>query len=209
MGGGASGKGGVADASLNVVPFIDLLACTICFLLVSAVWTQLAKIDVDQALPKASKNKPLTPPVPEPKINIAITPSGYFVNLWNADKMPNPKPELVAPKRIALLPDQLSICRGKGSLSECAGVVEKYKKYDRAKLRETLAGFMKDAALGDKVKIMVVAADPVEYTHLIGTLDAILTVCDEKDKKTCLRNPAVGDINLLSAEGFVINDLKN
>ena len=201
MGGGASGKGGVADASLNVVPFIDLLACTICFLLVSAVWTQMSKIDVDQALPKASKTPPKEPPKPEPKINLAITPTGYLVNLWNADKMTTPKPDLVQPKRIPTN-GEFKMCRGKGTVSDCKGNIETFKKYDRAKLKETLEGFMKDAGLGDKVKIMVAATDKVQYMHLIGTLDTILNACDPASPKTCLKGPSVGDINLLRAEGF-------
>lgn len=32
------------DAELNLVPFIDLLVCCICFLLITAVWTQMANL---------------------------------------------------------------------------------------------------------------------------------------------------------------------
>src|SRR5438445_6365362 len=44
------GKGGrkPLDASLNLVPFIDLLSCCLAFLLITAVWTQLARMDVQQ-----------------------------------------------------------------------------------------------------------------------------------------------------------------
>jgi biopolymer transport protein ExbD len=53
MGGAAptpSGKGGKKplDAAINLVPFIDLLSCCISFLLITAVWTQLARMDVSQ-----------------------------------------------------------------------------------------------------------------------------------------------------------------
>jgi biopolymer transport protein TolR len=53
MGGAAptpSGKGGKKplDAQINLVPFIDLLSCCISFLLITAVWTQLARMDVSQ-----------------------------------------------------------------------------------------------------------------------------------------------------------------
>src|ERR1700676_951470 len=39
-----TGKGGkkALDAELNLVPFIDLLSCCISFLLITAVWTQIA-----------------------------------------------------------------------------------------------------------------------------------------------------------------------
>lgn len=41
-----SGKGKSAD--LNLVPYIDLLTCMIAFLLITAVWTQLARLPVRQ-----------------------------------------------------------------------------------------------------------------------------------------------------------------
>jgi biopolymer transport protein ExbD len=34
------------DAALNVVPFIDLLSCCIAFLLITAVWSSVARVDV-------------------------------------------------------------------------------------------------------------------------------------------------------------------
>ncbi|MBI5608968.1 MAG: biopolymer transporter ExbD [Deltaproteobacteria bacterium] len=199
MGGGGTGKGGVADATLNVVPFIDLLACTICFLLISAVWTQMSRIDVDQALPKASPKPPPTPPKPEAKINIMITQTGYLVNLWNADKIATPKPELVTPKKLPIKTEELKIQRNNGA-------VDKFKTCDQDKLRETLEGYMRDAALDDKTKVMVAADDKVQYIHLIMTLDTILTACKDKEKKQCLKNPSVGDQNLLRQEGFATFD---
>ena len=36
------------DTELNLVPFIDLLITNICFLLMTAVWTQMARINVNQ-----------------------------------------------------------------------------------------------------------------------------------------------------------------
>jgi len=43
-----TGKGGkkTLDAELNLVPFIDLLSCCISFLLITAVWTQIAGLQV-------------------------------------------------------------------------------------------------------------------------------------------------------------------
>mgnify|MGYP001601956360 CR=1 FL=1 len=45
-----SGKGGkkALDAELNLIPFIDLLIVNICFLLITAVWVQMARIKVSQ-----------------------------------------------------------------------------------------------------------------------------------------------------------------
>jgi biopolymer transport protein TolR len=47
---GGSNKGGKKplDAMLNLVPFIDLMAVTIVFLIMTAVWTQLGRLQVSQ-----------------------------------------------------------------------------------------------------------------------------------------------------------------
>jgi biopolymer transport protein TolR len=45
---GNSGKGGKKplDAAINLVPFIDLMAVTISFLIMTAVWTQIGRLQV-------------------------------------------------------------------------------------------------------------------------------------------------------------------
>jgi biopolymer transport protein ExbD len=40
------------EFNVNLVPAIDLLSVLISFLLITAVWTQTARVDVKQALPK-------------------------------------------------------------------------------------------------------------------------------------------------------------
>jgi len=81
-GGGApapSGGGGKksVDFQLNLVPMIDLLSVLISFLLMSAVWTQIARIEVKQ-----SPNLPSDEPPPEQEeekldLNIIIKSTGY------------------------------------------------------------------------------------------------------------------------------------
>lgn len=83
-GGGApvpSGGGGkkAVDFQLNLVPFIDLLSVLISFLLMSAVWTQIARIEVKQ-----SPNLPSDEPPPEQEeerldLSVIIKSSGYAV----------------------------------------------------------------------------------------------------------------------------------
>ncbi len=202
MSGNTSGKGGVADASLNVVPFIDLLACTICFLLVSAVWTHLSKIDVEQVLPKVHpRSVAEPPPVPLPKINVAITPTGYRINLWNADKLATPRPDLVTARLLPTL-GTYQTCRGKGGVANCKGQLETWKRYDHQRLRAALSEYLQAAGQGDRTRVMVAAADDVPYVQLISTLDAVLQTCDPQKPGSCLKAPLIGDINLLKAEGF-------
>ena len=44
-----SGRKRSLDAEINLVPFIDLLSMCICFLLMTAVWSQLGSLQVKQA----------------------------------------------------------------------------------------------------------------------------------------------------------------
>jgi len=46
--GGGGNRKKPLNAELNLVPYIDLLTCMVAFLLITAVWTQLARLRVDQ-----------------------------------------------------------------------------------------------------------------------------------------------------------------
>jgi biopolymer transport protein ExbD len=48
QGGGGKRKKKALDAVINVVPAIDLLSCLITFLLYTAVWTQISRLQVQQ-----------------------------------------------------------------------------------------------------------------------------------------------------------------
>jgi biopolymer transport protein ExbD len=56
-GGGGKGKKPL-DTTINLVPFIDLMAVTIVFLIMTAVWTQLGRLQVSQSGQSASEEQP-------------------------------------------------------------------------------------------------------------------------------------------------------
>ena len=76
---GGGGKKSV-DFNLNLVPFIDLMSAMISFLLITAVWTNVAKIDVKQTPNLPSEDTP-PPPPEEEKLNLTllIKSTGYTV----------------------------------------------------------------------------------------------------------------------------------
>ena len=91
VGGGGSGKKSV-DSEIPLVPFIDLLLCCVMFLLVTAVWNQLARINASQQTP--SENAPEdTPPPEEDKIKLflRVRADGYSIESTAGDKTPIPK----------------------------------------------------------------------------------------------------------------------
>jgi biopolymer transport protein ExbD len=69
------GKRGL-DFELNLVPFIDLLSCCISFLLITAVWTQMGKLETSQKLDGGggAGEKPT-------QIDITVATSGYELRL--------------------------------------------------------------------------------------------------------------------------------
>src|SRR2546423_11186107 len=77
-----TGKGGKKplDAELNLVPFIDLLSCCIAFLLITAVWTQIAGLQV------ASSGGPPDQQKQESTIDVKLllTEKGYSLAMAGA-----------------------------------------------------------------------------------------------------------------------------
>jgi biopolymer transport protein ExbD len=77
-----TGKGGKKplDAELNLVPFIDLLSCCISFLLITAVWTQIAGLQVSSSG---------GPPEPQTKqetidVRLLLSDKGYQLTMAGA-----------------------------------------------------------------------------------------------------------------------------
>jgi biopolymer transport protein ExbD len=72
---GNGGKGGKKplDTAINLVPFIDLMAVTISFLIMTAVWTQIGRLQVSQAGGPSTEE---TPPeeTKTVQLTLAITP---------------------------------------------------------------------------------------------------------------------------------------
>jgi biopolymer transport protein ExbD len=76
-GGRQSGKKSL-NVELNLVPFIDLLTCLICFLLMAAVWVQIGRISVTQS----GQGAPVEmTPEERQRLNlvVAITPQGFLL----------------------------------------------------------------------------------------------------------------------------------
>ncbi len=82
MGGGAMPEEGghgrkkkSLDAVINVVPAIDLLSCCISFLLFTAVWTQISRLQVQQ--PGMGGPPPTAEQLKQLQITLSLTERGY------------------------------------------------------------------------------------------------------------------------------------
>jgi biopolymer transport protein ExbD len=91
------GKGGkkAVDAELNLIPFIDLLICNICFLLITAVWVQMARIKVSQkGKGSAAEKKQDQPPHMRVKVVVLVGDEGYIITA-GGERLVVPKQGLV------------------------------------------------------------------------------------------------------------------
>jgi biopolymer transport protein ExbD len=81
--GGGGGRN--VDVDINLVPFIDLMSCLVAFLLVTAVWTNVAQMKVT---PKgvgrdAEQTLPTEPPV---NISVLVAQDSLWIGLTTGDR---------------------------------------------------------------------------------------------------------------------------
>lgn len=89
VGGGHGGKKSV-DSEIPLVPFIDLLLCCVMFLLVTAVWNQLARLDANQQQPgQQAPNEP--PPEEKIKVILQVQGTGFVISSTAGDRIEIPK----------------------------------------------------------------------------------------------------------------------
>jgi biopolymer transport protein ExbD len=76
------------NAELNLVPYIDLLTCMVAFLLITAVWSQLARLNIHQkGQGQAGEDTP-----PEKVFKLIVLVNGEGFNLVaDQDQQPIPK----------------------------------------------------------------------------------------------------------------------
>ena len=150
MAGGGSptpAKGGKksVDFTVNLVPTIDLLSVLIAVLLITAVWTQLARINAQQVLPKTSDKPQEVNPDDKPpkKLYVFVMPEETSVNL--TDELPT------------------VFKKADGDINKAVREYIKKLADDVAKVPDK------------KKQIVIVAADDkVEYRQMIETMDILL-----------------------------------
>lgn len=87
---GTGGKGGKKslDTAINLVPFIDLMAVTISFLIMTAVWTQIGRLQVSQA--GGSSDAPQEEPDKTVPVNLLITDKELKLTVGSTSYEPIP-----------------------------------------------------------------------------------------------------------------------
>jgi biopolymer transport protein ExbD len=81
-GGGGKGKRSL-DSEINMIPMIDLLMVTISFLLITAVWTNMARINADAQVPGPPRpDQEVEKQEPEKQLHIEMRSPDKFVLIW-------------------------------------------------------------------------------------------------------------------------------
>lgn len=78
------GKGGrrTLDSEINMIPMIDLLMVTISFLLITAVWTHMARINADAQVPGPPREVEPDKIEPEKQLHVEMRQPDKFVLIW-------------------------------------------------------------------------------------------------------------------------------
>jgi biopolymer transport protein ExbD len=78
----ASGGRRALDSEINMIPMIDLLMVTISFLLITAVWSHMARIRADAQVPGPPLVGPVVPDSVPRQLHIEMRPDGKFALVW-------------------------------------------------------------------------------------------------------------------------------
>jgi biopolymer transport protein ExbD len=137
---GGGGKKGV-DVDINLVPFIDMMSCLVAFLLITAVWTNLAQI---AGKPKGLANQSQTPPADpnKPYVSVLVATDSVWVGISTGDR--------TQIKKLAQDYDWESV---------------------RTKLAELKGLIGNDSAGNPREDIEVAAEDGVTYQQIIAAMD--------------------------------------
>jgi biopolymer transport protein ExbD len=163
VGGGGKGKRKSVDSEINMIPMIDLLMVTISFLLITAVWTHMARINADAQVPGPPRPDVEQEKIePEKQLHVMMQGEDKFVLVWKqgsttVDSIDVPRKDVVTqqgPVEVVRFPDLAAKVetewRAKGQHSNPTD-----KKLDQAILHTD---------------------NKTEFKYIIGVIDAIYQV---------------------------------
>jgi biopolymer transport protein ExbD len=114
VGGGGGGKRKSVDSDINMIPMIDLLMVTISFLLITAVWTHMSRINSDAQVPGPPRPDVEQEKVePEKQLNVEMRSEDKFVLVWKqgattVDSIDVPRKDVISqqgPVEVVRFPD--------------------------------------------------------------------------------------------------------
>lgn len=161
VGGGGKGKRSL-DSEINMIPMIDLLMVTISFLLITAVWSHMARINADAQVPGPPRpEEEQTKKDPEKQLHIDMKTPDKFVLQWKAG---------------ANMDHQLDIPRKDVIVNQGGARVVRYPEL-AAKIAEEWKTYGSHRDATDKARDTAIlhTDNETQYTYIVGVIDAIYT----------------------------------
>src|ERR1043165_7093109 len=81
----SGGKGGrrAVDSEINMIPMIDLMVCCISFLLITAVWSHMSRINADAQVPAPpDPNKPISTQPTDKMLHVEMKAEDKLTLIW-------------------------------------------------------------------------------------------------------------------------------
>jgi biopolymer transport protein ExbD len=78
---GGAGARRPLDSEINLIPMIDLLVCCLSFLLITAVWSQMARIEATAQVPGSSDGERV-PQEPDKMLHVELKDASTFQLVW-------------------------------------------------------------------------------------------------------------------------------
>jgi biopolymer transport protein ExbD len=167
-----SGSGGgrrALDSELNMIPMIDLLMVTISFLLITAVWSTMGRVNASAQVPGApDPSTPITEDKADKSLHVEMLPEKFIVT-WRQGKA---------------TVDSFDVPRKGVTTIDRAGLrLVRYPEL-ATRLGDTWKTAGVHRATSDRTpdRAVLHAENTTAYSDMIAALDAIKSV--EKDKKT-------------------------
>jgi Biopolymer transport protein ExbD/TolR len=147
------------DSDINMIPMIDLLMVTISFLLITAVWSQMARVDADAEVPGSISPVDHPPPVPEVQLHVMMTSADRFVIAW---------------KQGATTIDSLELTRPAGELADTNARGLRFPEL-AAKVDSEWRTKGKHSRATDPAfdRAVVHTGDATEFADIVGVIDAV------------------------------------
>jgi biopolymer transport protein ExbD len=164
---GGGGKGGrrSLDSEINMIPMIDLLMVTISFLLITAVWTHMSRINADAQVPGPPRPTEEVQKIePEKQLHIEMRTPDKFVLIW---------------KQAGTVISTIDVPRKTPEVPVKEGPVDTYRYPDlAAKIQSEwqTVGTHRDPTDKKFDQAILHTDNETEYSRLIGVIDAIYQV---------------------------------
>jgi biopolymer transport protein ExbD len=144
------------DSEINMIPMIDLLMVTISFLLITAVWSHMSRLNADAQVPGTPG--PTTEPLPR-QLDVEMRPEGRFALVWKEG------PAVISSTEVSA--HEVVVKEGSVRVVRYPELAEKVQaEWDRAGEHRTASDPKFDRAV-------LHTSNDTPYASIVGVMDAV------------------------------------